>query len=70
MRKKINRVVITVSGGVVQQIMLDEPVEIHVFDFDDIEAGGDFPQPSISKADQLTASAYAELVQDVEEAQA
>lgn len=64
MKEKMNRVVlIKTEDGI--QILSDKKVEIHSFDFVDLDNGGEFQYPSIIKSGRLTKKIYQELLNDV-----
>ena len=65
----MNRVVIVITDEGTQ-ILSDEKVEIHVFDFEDIKAGGETKYPEIFKSDKMTKKFYQQLLNDVKEEEA
>jgi hypothetical protein len=58
----MNRVVVVIGGGTIQQILSDTEIELHLFDYDDADAGDKMPK--IEKVMLLTEEVYDGLVKE------
>jgi hypothetical protein len=65
MKEKMNRVIIIKNEGGNIEVFSDKKVEIHTFDFEDLQYGGEFQYPSVFKSAKLTKTLYNELLEDV-----